>query len=917
MRWALGSLRRLRRDRAMVVALAALVLVVATVFGVAPRLLGVAGDRALREEIAAAAPRDRAIQLTEETRIPPIPGRDPIGVEGERQLARMPPSIQALVGDHSYLATTPRWNVDDPALLRSTFVLRTQQAIESHVRLVSGQWPTAATTTQVGRVGKLEQPKTLRVFEVALSDETARFLRVDLGRVIELRSDSSDRLAVFHASRVAIRVVGTFRPIDGTEPYWLGDDTLARPSLRIVSSENAFYDAGALLSPDGFDALMAETSADQLPMRYTWRWFTEPGRLDTASLDQVILGARRLDALYPSRVSIGGPSEPILQTNLLQRLVAQRDRWASSAAVILVVALGPILVALAALCLVSLLASRRARAAVALWSDRGASRGQLVAAAIVEGGVAVVPAAIAASAVAISLVAWRDDWLTIAAAAGIALIPVLVFVAAFVAEGRRGPAAGGRSAAIRRSSPRRRWLEALIALLAVGGIVLLRSRGVRVAGTGGSLGGPDPFIAAVPVLAGLAAGLAVVRLVPALMAPFPALAGRRRDIVPFLAARRVTRDASGGPVLLVLLATATLASFSAALLAHLDRAAETVAWHDVGAAFSIDGGSRRLPDGFDPSTLPGAEAGALGYRVDVPLGGQGARVSVLALDVVDYLRVTRGTPVEPQIPGPMLVAAPAGAPLPAIVSRGLTTGASAVALGQTFQMTVAGRNQSFVAAAVVDTFPTMPIDGRYAILSRPQLVAAAPERSFDPTVAWVRAPPTQLAALRAAAAQAAPGIPLAGQADLAAFVRDAPSTAAVSATVGLAVIVTAAFAALAVAASLALAGAARAVETTHLRAIGLHRGQVLGLAAIEHGPTLVVALALGLVLGPALFLVLEPGLGLDSLVSSSLPVPLSLDAASLVIGLGGVVLLTVVGIGVAAVVQGRTSIPATLRRSTE
>ena len=51
------------------------------------------------------------------------------------------------------------------------------------------------------------------------------------------------------------------------------------------------------------------------------------------------------------------------------------------------------------------------------------------------------------------------------------------------------------------------------------------------------------------------------------------LAAIRRDLVPSLALRRVTRGGSSGAILIVLMATATIGAFSGATLVHLDRAA--------------------------------------------------------------------------------------------------------------------------------------------------------------------------------------------------------------------------------------------------------------------------------------------------------------------------------------------------------
>ena len=113
---------------------------------------------------------------------------------------------------------------------------------------------------------------------------------------------------------------------------------------------------------------------------------------------------------------------------------------------------------------------------------------------------------------------------------------------------------------------------------------------------------------------GIAAGIVAVRLLPIPMLLLSRLAAIRRDLVPVLALRRVTRGGTSGSVLVVLMATATIGSFSGATLVHLDRAAEAVAWEEIGAPYRITG-SGPLPLAFDPMSLPGVTAAAGQYEV--------------------------------------------------------------------------------------------------------------------------------------------------------------------------------------------------------------------------------------------------------------------------------------------------------------
>jgi putative ABC transport system permease protein len=142
-------------------------------------------------------------------------------------------------------------------------------------------------------------------------------------------------------------------------------------------------------------------------------------------------------------------------------------------------------------------------------------------------------------------------------------------------------------------------------------------------------------------------------------------------------------------------------------------------------------------------------------------------------------------------------------------------------------------------------------------------------------------------------------------------------TAAIVAGIAIAAVVAGAYAAIAVAAALALAGAARAVEVAHLRMLGLSRREALGLAIVEHGPTVLLAFVAGIALGLGLFVLLEPGLGLDALVGSRVEVPLTADPRQLAIIFAGVLVIAAVGIGLAAWMQRRGAPVAALRRGFE
>jgi putative ABC transport system permease protein len=438
---------------------------------------------------------------------------------------------------------------------------------------------------------------------------------------------------------------------------------------------------------------------------------------------------------------------------------------------------------------------------------------------------------------------------------------------------------------------------------------------VRGASSTAALAAADPLIAAVPALAGIAAGLLAVRLLPVPMRLLAWLASSRRGLVPVLALRRATGGAGAAPVLIVLLATATIGAFSSAALVHLERAAETVAWQEVGGAYRIASPAGALPGTLRAGELPGAEAATTVFRQTVPVGTTGPRLELVVLDVPTYRDVVRGTPADPGLPAELL--GPAASPIPALVSSSLGARPDGVAAGETFQLSVEGFTLTYRAAVVRDTFPGVAPNTHFAVVSRAHFLAAAPPARIAPGAALVRAPAEAADAIRSTALEVVAGGRVESRAERTSALRESPVADAVRGGIIAAVVIAGVYAALAVAAALALAGLSRAVEVAHLRTLGLTRREAFGLVAVEHAPTIVTALVLGIALGLGLFLLLRPGLGLSALVGSAIDVPLTVDPGQLALVLAAGVAVVGLGLLVGAVLQ-RAAVPAAaIRRGFE
>ncbi len=471
-------------------------------------------------------------------------------------------------------------------------------------------------------------------------------------------------------------------------------------------------------------------------------------------------------------------------------------------------------------------------------------------------------------------------------------------------------------------------------VVALAAAFALRERGLQGESAAGDLATVDPFVALVPALVGIAAGIVVVRLFPLPVRALARAAAARPGLVPAYALRRLGRESSSGLILAVLMATATIATFSSVVLVTLDRGADAAAWHDVGAPYRITAlasgstGTRAgipvaLPRDFEPAALPGVEAVADASLASVSFFPRGARLDLLAIDAPAYAALAAGTPVEPAFPAGLLASpedlvasAPRGTrpgsdalPIPAVVSTALAEGPERLTPGRTFQVIAGGGARTLRVVEVRDDFPTLGSGSRFAIVDLSQLRAGTSEDPARATAAFIRAPDDAADAIRSAAAAVSADLVLASRAEAAAETRSSPLMEAVVAGLTLAALVAALYAALAVSCALAMSASARAVEVAHLRTLGLSRRQSVWLIVAEHGPTVAVAFVVGALLGVGLFAAVGPALGTGAIVGSAVAVPLAVEPLHLAGVLLAIVAIVAVGMGVAAAIQ-RRAVPA-------
>jgi hypothetical protein len=923
----LVALRRLRGERVPAIGLGLLILVTATLFGVAPRLIDQVASSALQGTITETTAFRRNIALIEEGFVPAgsVDPLDAVEEAGDRLTARIPPSLRELVDARHVVIDSVRFRVraptNDPTFIR----FRIQPGALERLDLVAGRMPTTDAVRvavpeelrdQLPVEGPQSDPIEVLQLETAVAADGLRQSGLKLGDRVFLSVDGSDPLADRRRGIVAVQIVGVIAARDRADPFWYEDQSLAQVTIRSIGGDTRFLDLGGFMPVEAYGALVRAGTDASLPIRYTYRHFVDPARLAADRLDATILDLRRLETAFPTSQVVNDQGAA-MQSGLLPELVAHAARWASASALLAVVAVGPAAVALAALGLVATMAARRRRTAIALVRGRGGTLGQIVRAIFLEGFVVAVPGLALAILLSMLLVPAGSARATILAATLVAAAAIaLLIVTALRNVTATARAAHDDDAAPRAARARRLVLDMVVICAAVVGAILLRERGVSGASSAGALTGADPLIAAVPVLAGIAAALTLTRLVPLPLRALGRVAAGRRGLVPLLAIRRAIHGGTTGAVLIVLLITASIGAFSAAALSHLARAGAAESWQQVGAPFRA-ATSGSFSAAFEPEKLPGVTGTAEMFKITTPVGPRSLRITFAAVDLAAWQAIVAGGPGDLLTPSEMLASELPDGVIPILVSRALAERPGGLALDQVSEILIAGIPYRVRPIALRTNIPTLPPDGLFALASRQQLRLIHPEASLTATTVFIDAPDSAEPAIREAVGPLGVGTTVDSRSAVARAFDESPVTAAIGTGIGIAALVTAIYAALAVSAALALAGAARAAEVAHLRMIGLSRRDALGLAIIEHGPTVLLAFIAGVALGLGLFIVLQPGLGLDALAGSSLDLPVAADPRQVALIGGGVLAIATVGIGLAAWAQRRGVPVAALRREVE
>jgi putative ABC transport system permease protein len=895
--WAAAFLlRRLRSERGVLLLLVLLVATTSLIVAAGPRLYNAVADAGLHRLLDQTSAPRRNIALTRDVQESPsalTPAA--LRAQGTELAAPFDPAIASLVRSQEVLVSSPRFHVN-PGPKYDTFVtLRTQSGIEGETELVDGRWPTRVAPPPA----TTDKPP---VIEIAISTTTAEESGLAIGQVLEATPDGTDPLAPTFTGEVAaqLAIVGIFSIREPAADIWYADNRLERVGLAFTLNEAVAY-ATALIAPDAAPDI-AELGVG---VHIEWRSIIDPARMDAGTLDELLPALQRLDSQF-GRATVRATDAVLLRTDLAGVLVRYGAQRAASDAVLTVAAIGPLTLAGAAIAMLAILLGTRRRAGTTLARARGASTGTLLLAQTWEAVVFIGAAALAGYGLAINLVPGRASIASGILSAAIALAGIAIFVASVLPGLHRPIELGARDVTPPvRLAPRRFVLEATAVGVSVAAIVLLQQRGLTIEPGGRAAARVDPFLAAVPVLAGAAAGIVTTRLYPIPVRFLGWLAAHARGIVPVLALRHVVRRPSFAALpILVLLATAAFSSFALLVMSSLDRGQVEASWRAVGADYRVDAPEGRSLNDVDPSSVPGVEAVATAYafssaQMRLALG-RVVRVNFVAIDAPAYAAVAGG-PLAPAWPAELadshVAAGTAQDPIPAILSSALPAGVEAIHVGDGVKVRLGDNFWSFRIVAIRPEFPGV-VDGPSFLVTpiesvRPLSNAVTANRM------WIKGSPAagpEIAALLDR--QAPPSTDLQSRDAWYVQLKAEPLIQVIADGFRLAFVLAAVYAAISIVTALTLTAVRRSEDLAFLRTLGLSPRQSAGIVVVEHGVPILLSLVPGLATGIAVAYLLESTLGLDAFLGGGTSYRVVLDWAG--VAPVAALLVTVVAVAIAA-----------------
>lgn len=923
MRLARLTWRQFAAHRAVSLALAVVVLLVAFVVTAWPRAVAATNTAQVAHELGRSTPLQRDVVAVNQlppdrgpTQEPGTTGLEPDveelwGAFDEGLVTlrdAQPEPLRSALGD-------PQFTVeDDPRDLPAvpgndvrfpSGALKVDPRLVDHVTLVEGEWPGPVELPAPDPDGNplVDESGVVhtvgrQVLDVVVAAESAQVLGWSVG----------DEVALDDAT--AVRLTGTFAADDPAEDYWQHNPYSAAP--LVVDDLNMGRSARTAMY---LDPATADRAFFLSPSTRVWY----PVSGDAVAADEVapLLAQLRGFTASPYPVVEGGAFTLTPASELSDVLAGLLAQQRASAAVLAVVAVGPLGVTVAVLLLGARLVVSRRRQSLALLRARGASGLQLRGLMAGEGLALSLPAAALGAAAAVLAVPPAAGGGAVGAAT---VVPaLLVALAPAVLFALTTSPAGLRESRSDLGTAHGRWrtlVDLLVVAAAAVSVVLLLQRGVVVGGPGADetttgdapAAGVDPLLAAAPLLLALATCVVVLRVYPLPVRALERAFRARRDLVPFLGAARTVRDPAGGVVpALALVVGVAVAMSSGVLWSTVRSGVETIAWGTAGADVRVSGPIVEEDVAAELRDIDGvAEVATVTDAGELPLrlGVSGERVTVLAVDADALAAVQAGVPGAHALPAAL--AAP-GERLPAVVSGtlGVPVGADDVSLVG---------SDGVAVDVLASTGPLPGLPARTFVVVDAGLAAEALDVTFRPRLALLSLEDgADPAAVRSAVAEVLPQSAITSPDRISADLLDSPAADGMNRAFVVAIGLSGLLCAAAVVMTLMIGAPARDRLVAVLRTLGLERRRTRGLVAWELGPWVLAAVVVGAGLGVAIPALVLATVDVTPFTGGDVRPPLTVDPALVGVVVGGFVLVVAAAVAVSTALSRRTNLAAQLR----
>lgn len=915
--------RQFRAGLGPFLAMAAIVLVVATLAATAPLALRSMTSAEVAYQLSD-LPAARRDLISRAPGNPPIAAGETPFSQFDSALAKItgdaPKPLRDAMGSAVFVLSTGEQEArrlgvetNDP---QSRISLNTSGNLAAHIRLTAGDMPKPFEHIHAQTRGTRNPP--VNVFhrdpidpqiDILLSTQSAEQAQWKVG---EVRLVMIDNTGGFYAN-----LSGTFDALNPTDGFWTVAQSALQPGISHTSftgTNTKIVSSAAFINPGSWPVVIKETG---FPVTTSVGIPLSSAGL-TVEEDFELLPQLRHFTSQPQPVTnlASGTTVTslIFASDAETALGTAINRASTATSVLVLVASGPIGVAIAALWLLSRLIVLRRRDSLVLASARGASGGQLRIAQMVEAFAVSLPAATIGAIAARAL--YPGSWTAISplAAGLVALVPPTLIALATPTHSVRST----RSDVNPRSRGRYRWiLEIVVLAFTALAVALLLQRGLT---TNSETVGVDPLLAATPLLLAISAGLIVLRLYPLPLRGFARAAKRGRGIVAFLGANRSIRDPAAGlaPVLAMVVGIA-IALFSGVLLGTVSGGVASAAHSNVGADLRIDS-PILTQDQLDEIAAVDGVADSVALYQNNHLenltvtahdkSNANLSVPIIVVDTAALARVQRGLPDAAH---PSMDMSKKGSELkiPVLLSPSLYTHYTI-----TKDSTLAGTD--IVNAGNPGTSRSLSGVEDWALID----VALAKSLNIDkflPRITLLRLDPgADVQAVKTSlAAIVGPDASIQSPADAAAALNDSPISSGLQLSLLALIVITALLCAATVVLALMINGPSRERLLALLRTLGLTPRQARGITSWEIGPTALVAIVAGFALGVMLPIIVLAGVDFRPFTGGVSQPAIEVNPWLTGIIIGGFALLVLVASAIAMAAARRVNLARTLRTSEE